>query len=331
MCSKKFFLTAAVICFILYIISLFVKIKYENFDPSSGSIMCPDDGFWWEKEPPKQIVSLITGVRFPVIAKNPADAIRSDFQIPFIQAGDVESSGCIGIDESTGTYTKQICDKNNMQQLWMIKPVRNEDDLRSIIEPGKNNYSMLKGDDDTVVLPQGVKYGFFMVISKSNNGVLALASNGGNLTIQTVGNFTAQFWDITRDPGQASISIYDTNDFTELSTSYVNSPSQSQSQDKRNVGLNPIMPLNSQAGSIYQATGEGANEGPNKTEQKEINLNFNITGESLSSLLSDSPSTLPSTVREGFSKNNTKNCPVCPSILTDYISKKGIPCYGCNL
>jgi hypothetical protein len=330
MCSKKFFLTAAVICFALYIVSLLIKIKYENFEAtSSRSIMCPDDGFWWEKEPPKQIVSLITGVRFPVIAKNPTDAIRSDFQIPFIKAGDVESSGCIGIDETTGTYTTQVCDKNNMQQLWMIKPVRNEDDLRSIIEPGKNKYSMLKGDDDTLTLPQGVKYGFFMVISQTNNGVLALASNGGNLTIQTVGNFTSQFWDITKDPGTASISIYDTNDYTELSTSYVNS------QDKRNVGLNPVMPLNSQAGSIYQATGEGANAGPNKTEQKEINLNFNITGDSLASLLSDSPSGTPSasssTVREGFNKNNTKNCPVCPSILTDYISKKGIPCYGCNL
>jgi hypothetical protein len=209
----------------------------------------------------------------------------------------------------------------------MIKPVRNEDDLRSIIEPGKNKYSMLKGDDDTITLPQGVKYGFFMVISKSNNGVLALASNGGNLTIQTVGNFTAQFWDITKEPGQASISIYDTNDYTELSTSYVNS------QDKRNVGLNPVMPLNTEAGSIYKATGEGANAGPNKTDSKEINLNFNITGDSLDSLLSgpSSSSGSPSAVREGFNKNNTKNCPACPSILTDYISKKGIPCYGCNL
>ena len=316
MFSQKFFLITAIVCLVLYLISLLVK--YENFDPTPNAL-CQDSGFWWEKEPPKQIVSLITGVRFPVIAKTPTDAIYSDFQIPFVQSGSVESSGCIGVDEITGTYTTQSCDKNNMQQLWVIKPIKNEDDFRSVIEPGKNKYSMLKDDDDTITLPAGVKYGFFMVISKTNNGVLALASNGGNLTVQTVGNFTAQFWDITREPGQAGISVYDTNDLTQLSTSYVN--------PNKTVGLNPVMPLNSNAGDIYRATGEGANAGPNKTSTQGINLNFNVTGDSLSSLFTG---TGTGTNVEGFNKVS-KDCPKCPSILTDYIAKNSIPCYGCNL
>lgn len=313
MTSQHFFLAIAIVCLLLYIISLFVnhnfKLMYEGFDPTP-TCQPVVNNFWWNTEAPKQIVSLITGVSFPVIAKNPLDAINSDFQIPFIQAGDVESSGCIAIDENTGTYTTKPCNNTDMVQLWTIVPIKNETDFKSIISQGKNRYSMLRdGDDTTITLPTGVKYGFFMVISKSKNGVFALASNGGNLTVQTVGNFTSQFWDITKDPGQASISVYDTHDLTRLGTNFIN----------------PLMPLNAQAGTIYETAGM-----QNKNK-KAINLNFNISGSQLSSLLdgtTTSKQNSSSTVREGFEK---KNCPACPSILTDYIAKNNIPCYGCNL
>jgi hypothetical protein len=356
MTSQHFFLIVALICLILYIISLFVY--REGFDPSPSpsdspsptsdgtpapTITCPPaNNFWWETQPPKQIVSLITGVSFPVIAKTPSQAIRSDYQIPFINSGDSSSSGCIGIDDANGTYTTKVCNNNDISQLWLIKPIKNEADLKSIILQGKNRYSMLRDENDTsITLPPGVKYGFFMIVSKSDNGVFALASNGGNLTVQTVGNFTAQFWDLSKDPGVAGIAVYDTNDLTRLSTNYINPQNQI---DQRKIGLNPLMPLNAQAGAIYETTGKVQQQQlqqqhqnrPTSINGKEINLNLNLTGELLSSLFNGSTNptqaggaaVVTTAGTEGFNK---QACPACPSILTDYISKNNIPCYGCNL
>ena len=351
MTSQHFFLATAIICLLLFIISLFVSKTKEGFEPSPSPdqtnppcpvITCtpPASSFWWDAEPPKQIVSLISGVSFPVIAKTPANSIRSEFQIPFIQYGSIDSSGCVGIDETTGTYTTKTCNKDDNTQLWSIVPVRNVDDLRTIVEKGKNRYSMLRGDDNTLTLPPGVQYGFFMVISKSKDGALALASNGGNITVQTVGNFTSQFWDITKDIPQAYISVYETENLANSTTSYINPQNP---EDQRTTVMNPLVPLTAQAGDVYQTVGMG--NGIRGGNGKEINLNLNLnSGDILSSLfggLQTGPGSGMGTDAgtgvdggagpEGFNLKTKKKCKTCPSILTDYISKNNIPCYGCNL
>ena len=348
--SQQFLLVVGIIFFLLFILSLFVSVKYtkEGFNatpsPSTSPSACPvvtcsppQSQIWWENEAPKQIVSLISGVSFPVIAKTPTSAINSEFQIPFVQYGSIESSGCIAIDVSTGTYTTKTCNQMDETQLWKIVPIRNQADLISIIEKGKNRYSMLRGTDRTITLPSGVQYGFFMIISKAKDGALALASNGGNITVQTVGNFTSQFWDITRDGPQAPIAVYDTEYLQNNIMNYINPQNPA---DQRVSVMNPLVPLNAQAGDVYQTVGMGAIGGARAGNSKELNLNLNIdSGSILASLFGGAGTgtgTGSGTGTEGFnlestSAKKTKNCPSCPSILTDYISKNNIPCYGCNL
>jgi hypothetical protein len=345
MTSQYFFLAAAIICLLLFILSSILSKTQtkEYFNPSPSPSISPTNppcpvvtcsppmsDIWWMNEPPKQIVSLISGISFPVIAKTPANSINSDFQIPFIQYGSVQSSGCIAIDENIGTYTTKVCNKDDNTQLWSIVPVRNESDLRTIIQKGQNRYSMLRGDDTTIELPSGVQYGFFMVISKSKDGSFALASNGGNITVQTVGNFTSQFWDITRDTPNASIAIYDTEEL-------LNHINPSNPQDQITTLMNPLVPLNAQAGDVYQTVGMGAIGGARGGNSKELNLNLNLNGGDILSALFGglSQNETDAAGSEGFNletiAKKTKNCPACPSILTDYISKNNIPCYGCNL
>lgn len=307
----------------------------ENFfnitEPS-----CAPPTLWWDRMPPKQIVALISGVRFPVVAVTPNNNLRSTFQIPFMRSGSVESSGCITIDD-TGTYTSSMCDNTDNRQLWLIKRISSEADYREVLSknnnPNSSGYN--KGYADTsipIVLPHGISYGFFMVISQSKPSI-ALASNGGNLMIQTIGNFTSQMWDITNENGQAEIAVYDTNDLTQFSKGFINN-------NQNNVGINPLMPLNAQAGNIYQATGTGANAGPTRSpsgiqNDKNINFNINLSADSLSSLFAgngvstSSNNNSSNTTTDSF--KNTEDCPTCPSILTDYIKTNNIPCYGCNL
>jgi hypothetical protein len=342
MLNHKIFLIIALICIVLYVISLFVNILWQNkenfFDPTEPA--CPTSGPWWERMPPKQIVSLISGVRFPIVAVTPSNSIRSLFQIPFMHSGSVESSGCISIDD-TGTYTTGMCNNTDNRQLWVIKAITSEADYRSVLSTNTDPYSSgfnKNYADETVpiVLPHGVSYGFFMVLSQSKPGI-ALASNGGNLMVQSLGNFTSQMWDITREDGQAEIAVYDTNDLTQFSKGFTNN-------NQPIVGINPIMPLSVQAGQTYQAMGVGANAGPNRgttstpsaQNDKTINFNINLSADSLASILtgsgnssSTSTNSDGSTTRDSF--QNTDDCPTCPSILTDYIKTNNIPCYGCNL
>jgi hypothetical protein len=348
MSNQKFFLTLALICLILYVISVFIfKTNNEGFDPTPTNMnsVCAPAGPWWLTTAPKQVISLITGVRFPIIAVRANDAINSPFQVPFMNSGSTEASGCIAID-SNGTYTTTVCNSSNIQQLWTIKPIMNETDFRNVLKMNTNKFSTgIERDysDPSIALPlpQGVSYGFFMVVSQSNPS-LVLASNGGNLTVQTIGVFTSQFWDITKDQGQADIAVYDTNDITQFSKSYTNSNGNIAMD--RNVGINPLMPLNVQAGNIYQTTGLGANAGPNKQTDKKndkstINFNVNLTADTLSSLFTNSGTSGSSgtsttnpdgSVKDSFT-NGSEDCPACPSIVTDYISKNNIPCYGCSL
>lgn len=335
MLTKKIFLIVALICIVLFVISLFVKMPWQKehfFDPTPS---CQPTGPWWDRMPPKQIVSLISGVRFPVVAVTPTNSIKSTFQIPFMRAGSLESSGCITIDE-TGTYTTGMCNNTDNRQLWLIKPITSEADYREVLSKNTDPYSSgfnknYANETIPIVLPPGVSYGFFMVISQSKPGIV-LASNGGNLMVQSIGNFTSQMWDITNETGQAEIAVYDTNDLTQFSKGFVNS-------NQSNVGINPLMPLNAQAGNIYQATGTGANAGPTRSpsgiqNDKNINFNINLSADSLSSLFAGNGATTSTnnnsnTTTDSF--KNTEDCPTCPSILTDYIKTNNIPCYGCNL
>ncbi len=334
MLNQQIFLVIALICIVLYVISLFVKIPWqhkENFyDPTDPA--CQPSGPWWTRMPPKQIVSLISGIRFPIVAVTPTNSIRSTFQVPFMHAGSVDSSGCISIDE-TGTYTTVMCNNTDNRQLWLIKPINSEADYRSVLSSNTDPYSSgfnKNYADETIpiVLPPGVSYGFFMVVSQSKPGI-ALASNGGNLSIQSLGNFTSQMWDITREDGQAEIAVYDTNDLTQFSKGYVNNNNQI------NTGINPVMPLNAQAGNIYRESGIGANVRASTSNQNEksINFNINLSADSLASILTggggSSSTNGNSDGTDSF--RNTEDCPTCPSVLTDYIKSNNIPCYGCNL
>lgn len=336
MLNQTIFLIIALIFIVLYVISQFVNILWKNkesfFDPTDSS--CAPVGPWWDRMPPKQIVSLISGVRFPVVAVTPSNSIRSSFQIPFMHSGSVESSGCISIDDN-GTYTTGMCNNTDNRQLWLIKAITSEADYRSVLSSNTDPYSSgfnKNYADETVpiVLPPGVSYGFFMVVSQSKPGI-ALASNGGNLMVQSLGNFTSQMWDVTREEGQAEIAIYDTNDLTQFSKGYINN-------NHVNVGMNPLMPLNAQAGTIYQSTGVGANVStptPANLNDKTINFNINLSADSLASFLTGGGGSKSSTGNQGGetkdSFKNTDDCPTCPSILTDYIKTNNIPCYGCNL
>ncbi len=332
--EKKFFFVAAIVCLVLFILSLFLYHR-ESFDPT-----CPPASEWWEKEPPKQILSLITGVKIPVIAKHKDQGVTSStqsFQIPFVKSGQTETSGCLSFDDA-GTYTTEMCDNSKTQQTWVIKPVRNQDELRELLRPAykTEQYSNIKKfniDTDPIKLPLGVEYGFFLVISTSNPAVV-LASNGGNVTVKTLGLHTSEFWDITREPPHVEIPIHDTNDYTLFSSNYV------QGGQTAGMQRGQLMSLNANPGAAYQTPGVGSNDTTGPAQQKKGGINFNISlgGNSLASLFggaggaggtaASSKSSSEGTTQqaEGFNPN----CKSCPSPLLDYIQGREIPCLGCN-
>ena len=348
MLDRKFFLMIAIICLFLYIISLFIN-KKEGFTTPSPSPLpqttnptdaqgCPVQLPWWNTISPKQVVSLTTGVRFPIIPVTTSGVgINADFQVPFIKAGDTEATGCISIDPTTGTYSTQICNQTDIRQLWNIKLVQNETDLRAILNDGNvnGNYSGLRNPSTLapLQLPSGISYGFFMVISKDNKTV-ALASNGGNLTIQSVGLFTSQFWDISRLAGQSSIAYHDTVDYTQLGTNYSSSQTPLGPGDILG-GLNPLTGygLTSDPSIPYQQAGRRATDRSNA-----VNFNINLNTDLMKTFLgvdSESTTSTNAPVSEGFANlppsGVNPNCKPCPSELLDFISKNNIPCLGCKL
>jgi hypothetical protein len=155
MTEKQLFLVIAIVCLVLFIV---YKIIYniEGFvdtlaptnmpiDTSTSTItstpittptstltpsnqdiieLCPTlaPKPWWETESPKQIVSYVTGVRFPVHAIKPSEAINSAFQLPYIKSGETESSGCIVI-ENAGTFTTRMCNADSIEQRWKIQRI----------------------------------------------------------------------------------------------------------------------------------------------------------------------------------------------------------------
>lgn len=374
MTEKQLFLVIAIVCLVLFIVYKIIYRSIEGFDtpaPTNTTTLAPTDTPtlaptdtptfnqnltdvcptmppkpWWETEPPKQIVSYVTGVRFPVHAIKPSDAINSPFQVPYIKSGETESSGCIVI-ENAGTFTTRMCNADSIEQRWKIQKINDEKQYVSLLANGSQYYS--SGSMSTVTLPQGVQYGFFLVTSEKDPSMV-LASNGGNLTVQRIGNYTSQFWDITRDIGNANISIYDIPPETALSQNFT---------DPRTIGAA------AGAGSVYQypgvsgnntstsgfgvsgGVGTGSGTGNSSTSRNRngptpYNINVNFDSQSLMKLFGDVSTTGPglsgetsatSSPPEGFNPNPGSNssCPACPSILTDYISKKDIPCLGCKL
>jgi hypothetical protein len=334
--EKKFFFVAAIVCLILFILSLFIY--HEGFDPT-----CPPEPNWWEKEPPKQIVSLITGVKFPVIAKFKDQGVTSTtqtFQIPFIKSGQTSASGCLTFDAS-GTYSTEMCDNTKTTQAWSIKPVKNEEDLRTILRPAyaSKQYSNIKKfniDTDPIKLPPGVEYGFFMVVSNTNPAIV-LASNGGNITVKTMGLHTSELWDITKEQPFVELPLYDTNDYALLSTSYVTGNSAAGGMQRGQQ-----MALNSNPGAAYQAPGLAGTGNPPAAQKKGgINFNISLGGNSLSALFGGaaggaagvggtSTTTTTSTLAPQQAEGFNPNCKSCDSPLLDYINGREIPCLGCN-
>jgi hypothetical protein len=331
--DKLLFLVIATVCLILFIIFKLVHIEgFENITtpppiPEGCPTLVPVNRNWWEIESPKQVVSYITGVRFPIHAIEPTKAILSSFQVPYIKSGESDASGCIVV-ETSGTYTTKMCDSNSKEQLWKIVQVNDKVSFTQLLQAGKSAYS---GANQNYDLASGVQFGFFMVISEKDPS-MALASNGGNLTVQRIGNYTSQFWDITKDIGNANIAIYDTNYLTNLGPNYTNPQSQMSSTSLgsgSNPSLNSTNPTPS-LGPLDSILGSSSNK------SQPFNINLNLDQKSLMSLFGSVDSTNPSvrnaittatTTPEGFNPE----CKSCPSVLTDYIAKNNIPCLGCKL
>lgn len=330
--DKLLFLVIAIVCLILLII--FKLVHIEGFQdtqqiPEGCPTLVPVNRNWWETEAPKQVVSYITGVRFPIHSIEPTKAILSSFQVPYIKSGESDASGCIVV-ETSGTYTTKMCDSNSKEQLWKIVQVNDKASFTQLLQAGKNAYS---GANQNYDLASGVQFGFFMVISEKDPS-MALASNGGNLTVQRIGNYTSQFWDITKDIGNANIAIYDTNDLTNLGSNYTNPQSQMSSTSLgtgpgSNPSLNSTNPSPS-TGSLNSLLGSSLNK------SQPFNINLNLDQKSLMSLFGSVDTTNPNvsnaitsatTAPEGFNPE----CKSCPSVLTDYIAKNNIPCLGCKL
>ena len=357
--EKQLFLVIAIVCLFLLIIFKLVKSQTEGFEvqvftpspsttPSADGVftpspnVCANSKNWWELEVPKQVVSYVSGVRFPIHAIDPNKPKETLFQIPYIKSGETDASGCLSI-ETTGTYTTKMCDSNSSEQRWKLVQIKDKTIFSNLLESGKDNYSGVNQNYDTPA--GGIPFGFFMVISESDKSMV-LASNGGNLTVQRIGNYTSQFWDITKDTGNANIAIYDTNHFTNLGSNFTNP-------------LNPLNPLNpstdmtnkdnsnkltslqspTQMNSLNNLTGETSNGLSSLNKSQPLNINLNLDQKSLMALfgsvdttgpgINNIISSLPSQSPEGF--NNNSNCKPCPSILTDYIAKNNIPCLGCKL
>ena len=331
--DKQLFLVIAIVSLILLIIFKLVHIEgFEDITtpppidypiPSGCPTLMPNKN-WWEINAPKQVVSYISGVRFPIHAIEPTKAILSLFQVPYIKSGETDASGCIVV-ETSGTYTTKMCNSNTQEQLWKIVQVNDKDTFTQLLQIGKNAYS---GANQNYDLASGVQFGFFMVISLKDPS-MALASNGGNLTVQRIGNYTSQFWDITQDIGNANIAIYDTNDLTNLGSNYTNPQSSITS-----TSINGIT-TNSSLNSI-QSSNATLSPGSSTNKSQPFNINLNLDQKSLMSLFGSVDTTNPNvnniittstTTPEGFNPQ----CNSCPSILTDYIAKNNIPCLGCKL
>jgi hypothetical protein len=337
--DKLLFLVIAIVCLILFIIFKLVHIEgFEDITtpppiPEGCPTLVPVNRNWWEIEAPRQVVSYITGVRFPIHVIEPAKAILSSFQVPYIKSGESDASGCIVV-ETSGTYTTKMCDSNSKEQLWKIVQVNDKASFTQLLQAGKVAYS---GANQNYDLASGVQFGFFMVISEKDPS-MTLASNGGNLTVQRIGNYTSQFWDITKDIGNANIAIYDTNDLTNLGSNYTNPQSQMSSTSLgtgTGTGSNPLLnstnpTQSSSPGPLNSLFGSSSNK------SQPFNINLNLDQKSLMSLFGSVDSTNPSLSNaitmatkppEGFNPE----CKSCPSVLTDYIAKNNIPCLGCKL
>ena len=282
--------------------------------PVVSSTIAPN---WWDVEPPKQIVSYITGVRFPVHSIQPAKAINSSFQVPYIKAGEVDASGCIVV-LNDGTYTTRMCNIDSAEQRWKIVRVTNPDVFNQLLQSGLSYYS---GNHVTTILPQGIDYGFFMIISEKDPSMV-LASNGGNLSVQRIGNFTSQFWDITKDLGTASIAIYGNNTGSSFGSNYSSGVSANAGQQYQYPGL-------SQGATVPSSN-------PSSPGTQPFNINLNLDKDSLLSIFGSidtaGPGLFPSSTSSVDRFGNVQSkCKPCPSILTDYIAKNEIPCNGCKL
>lgn len=340
MSEKQLFLVIAIVCLIGFII--FKLFNIEGFtDPTpTVPLGCPTQPpkNWWENEPPKQVVSYITGVRFPVTAIQPNKAINSPFQIPFIKSGNTEASGCIVVLDS-GTYTTKMCNIDSSEQRWNIIQVNDATTFDNIIKKGREFYSGIRS---TLDLPQGVQYGFFMIISEKDPS-MALSSNGGNLTVQRVGNYSSQFWDITKDVGSANIAVYDINENTAFSSNYVNPLNGNAGAQYQYPGLSSSSGSSSPSGTT---TSSGTTASPNGTftpagtstsqNSRPFNINLNLNNDLLGTMFGELETTGPGVTlpptSEGFANGaNNSKCKPCPSILMDYIAKNEIPCLGCKL
>jgi hypothetical protein len=322
MSEKQLFLVIAIVCLIGFIIFKLFNIEGFANEPSVPP-GCPKQGNWWDTEPPKQVVSYITGVRFPVTAIQPNKAINSPFQIPFIKSGMTEASGCIVVLDS-GTYTTKMCNIDSTEQKWSIIQVNDATTFENLITKGKDYYSGIRSN---VELAPGINYGFFMIISEKDPS-MALSSNGGNLSVQRIGNYSSQFWDITKDVGSANIVVYDINDNTRFSSNYVN-------------------PLTANAGAQYQYPGvsspspspsssSSSSSGPSSPNAKPFSINLNLNNDLLGTMFGELETagpgvTLPSSSESFANTGNNSKCKPCPSILLDYIAKNEIPCLGCKL
>jgi hypothetical protein len=360
--SKKIFLVIALTCLIGFVVLKVLNIE-EGFVVTSPpasvrttppAIVIPDGcptltpPNWWEVEAPKQIVSYVTGVRFPIIALQPTKAINSSFQVPYIKAGDVSASGCIVV-QSSGTFTTKMCYADSSEQKWKIVRVVDSQVFSNLLQAGQQYYSGISSNSK---LPQGISFGFYMVISEIDPSMV-LACNGGNLTVQRIGNYTSQFWDITKDAGNANIAVYDTAPYAGLSNSFILPQTQSNNQSLGQVGQNTLSgvsglntvpsPTNSD-GTIATKSAAVAGTG------QPFNINLNLDKASLLSIFGSLDTTgpgvqLPKMSSTGVDKfadvapigyvpsasNTTKKCKPCPSILNDYIAKNKIPCAGCKL
>lgn len=353
MSEKQIFLLIAIIGLVIFFLLKLIYI--EGFtDPNPTTETTPTSGAiteqtcqpvisnrdWWLNESPKQIVSYISGVRFPVIAIQPTKGLNSSFQIPYIKAGESESSGCIVV-LNDGTYTTRMCNADSSEQRWRIVQINNSETFSLLLKKGAEYYS---GSHTNTILPQGIDYGFFMVVSEKDPSMV-LASNGGNITVQRIGNFTAQFWDITKDVGTASIAIYSTVENTGLAPNYSSSSSPGVGVIYQVPGVSGPT-VTSAPGSI-PSSAPGSSPGLiTSSGGQPFNINLNLDKQSLISMFGSLDTlgpgfTVPTSSGnvDKFANvdgsvslgNNKSKCKPCPSILTDYIAQNEIPCLGCKL
>jgi hypothetical protein len=335
MSEKQLFLVIAIVCLIGFII--FKLFNIEGFEDPTQSVPlgCPTQSpNWWDTEPPKQVVSYITGVRFPVTAIQPNKAIKSPYQIPFIKSGNTEASGCIVVLDS-GTYTTKMCNVDSSEQRWNIIQVNDVTTFENLIKKGREYYSGIRTQLD---LPQGIQYGFFMIISEKDPS-MALSSNGGNLTVQRIGNYSSQFWDITKDVGSANIVVYDVNENTTFSSNFVNPLSANAGVQYQYPGVSSgssSLPSATSPGSSSTSPGSSSGSSSGSSNIKPFNINLNLNNDLLGTMFGELETTgpgvtLPPSSESFANTSNNSKCKPCPSILMDYIAKNEIPCLGCKL